>query len=139
MGPPHRASPPRLVRPGLRQNGRTQLLDPRPVAVASLAGSLALGPWQGLAAWQAGSRVLGNLSEGAYPADVMARMRRFVAGSQLHLNQGGLRFDQAGERMQVHAVGWAYGPALADLDNDGWLDLYATSGQISRDRDKPDG
>jgi hypothetical protein len=41
--------------------------------------------------------------------------------------------------MQVNAVGWAYGPALADLDNDGWLDIFATAGQISQDRSKPDG
>ena len=40
---------------------------------------------------------------------------------------------------QVHAIGWAYGPVLADLDNDGWLDLYATAGHMSRDRAKPDG
>jgi hypothetical protein len=88
---------------------------------------------------KAGSRIIGNLPAKAYPADVLNRMRRFVAGSQLHLNKGGHRFEQVGERMQVHAVGWAYGPALADLDNDGWLDLYATAGQISRDRNKPDG
>ena len=69
----------------------------------------------------------------------MAKVRRFVGGSQLHLNRGGFQFDQAGQPLQVHAVGWAYGPALADLDNDGWLDLYATCGQISRDRNKPDG
>jgi hypothetical protein len=88
---------------------------------------------------KAGSRIIGNLAEGTFPDDVMGRLRRFVAGSQLHLNKGGLTFDQAGERMQVHAVGWAYGPALADLDNDGWLDIFATAGQISQDRKKPDG
>jgi hypothetical protein len=41
--------------------------------------------------------------------------------------------------MQVAAVGWAYGPCLADLDNDGWLDIYATAGFVSRDRTEPDG
>jgi hypothetical protein len=88
---------------------------------------------------KAGSRIIGNLRPGTYPDDLMARLRRFVAGSQLHLNKGNFQFEQAGERMQVHSVGWAYGPVLADLDNDGWLDIYATSGQISRDRKKPDG
>jgi hypothetical protein len=88
---------------------------------------------------KAGSRIIGNLPPGNYPDDLVARLRRFVAGSQLHLNKGGFRFEQAGERMQVHSVGWAYAPVLADLDNDGWLDLYATAGQISRDRNKPDG
>ena len=78
-------------------------------------------------------------TEFAYPPQVMEKMRRFVAGSQLHLNKGGLKFDQVGRQMQVAAVGWAYGACLADLDNDGWLDIYATAGYISRNRDEPDG
>jgi hypothetical protein len=88
---------------------------------------------------KAGTRVIGNLAPDAYPLDVLEKMRRFVAGSQLHLNKGGLTFDQVGLTRQVAAVGWAYGAALADLDNDGWLDIYATAGYLSRDRDKPDG
>jgi FG-GAP-like repeat/HEAT repeats len=88
---------------------------------------------------KAGTRVVGNLAPDAYPPPVMEKMRRFVAGSELHLNKGGLKFEQAGKRMQVAAVGWAYGACLADLDNDGWLDLYATAGYVSRNRDEPDG
>jgi hypothetical protein len=88
---------------------------------------------------KAGSRVIGNLRPDAYSPEVMAKMRQFVVGSQLHLNKGALEFEQAGPRMQVAAVGWSYGPALADLDNDGWLDIYATCGFMSRDPDKPDG
>jgi hypothetical protein len=88
---------------------------------------------------KAGSRIIGNLPPGAYDDATMARLRRLVAGSQLHLNKGGFRFEQAGQRMQINTIGWAYGPVLADLDNDGWLDLYATCGNFSRDRDKPDG
>ena len=72
---------------------------------------------------------------------VVACRRRFafVAGSQLHLNRGGLKFEQVGPKMQVAGVGWAYGACLADLDNDGWLDLYATAGFCSKDRNEPDG
>jgi hypothetical protein len=88
---------------------------------------------------KAGARVIGNLPPGSYTPDIMATFRRFVAGSQLHLNRGDFRFRQVGEQMQINAVGWAYGPALADLDNDGWLDIFATAGYISRDRSKPDG
>ena len=88
---------------------------------------------------KAGTRVIGNLKPDAYPPALMEKMRRFVAGSQLHLNRGGLKFDQAGPQMQVAAVGWAYGACLADLDGDGFLDIYATAGYISRDRSKPDG
>jgi hypothetical protein len=88
---------------------------------------------------KAGSRVIGNLAADAYPPQVLDKMRRFVAGSQLHLNRGGLKFDQVGTTMQVAAVGWSYGACLADLDNDGWLDLYATAGFASKSRDEPDG
>jgi HEAT repeat protein len=88
---------------------------------------------------KAGTRVIGNLAPGAYPPEVMEKFRCFVAGSQLHLNRGGLKFEQAGKAMQVAAVGWSYGASLADLDNDGWLDVYANAGYVSRSRDEPDG
>jgi hypothetical protein len=88
---------------------------------------------------KAGKRVIGNLKNGTYPDEIMARMRTFVTGSQLHRNLGDLRFEQVGQAWQVHDCGWAYGPALADLDNDGFLDLFATCGFMSRTRDEPDG
>jgi hypothetical protein len=88
---------------------------------------------------KAGSRVIANVRPGTYPDDVMAQVRTFVKGSELHLNRGDLRFEQKGQAMQVADAGWAYGPALVDLDNDGWLDIYATCGYISRSRKEPDG
>jgi hypothetical protein len=88
---------------------------------------------------KAGSRVFGNVRPDAYPPDLMAKMRTFVAGSQLHRNRGGLRFQQRGKEWQLRDVGWSYGPQLVDLDNDGYLDLYATCGYISRSRTEPDG
>jgi hypothetical protein len=88
---------------------------------------------------KAGTRVLGNMKPDAYPAPVMEKLRRLVAGSQLHLNKGNLKFENVGAEKQLASVGWAYGAALADLDGDGFLDVYATAGYISRDRDKPDG
>src|SRR5207248_4063644 len=88
---------------------------------------------------KAGTRIIGNVLPDTYPPDVMAKMRQFVAGSQLWRNQGireegvirqgsGVRkpeFEPLGKEYGVAAVGWAYGAALVDLDNDGWLDLYA--------------
>ncbi len=88
---------------------------------------------------KAGSRVIGNLASSAYPPEVMARLRSLVAGSQLYRNRGGLKFEPAGRAAQVHDVGWSFGPLLADLNNDGWLDIHAPAGFMSRDRGKPDG
>jgi hypothetical protein len=88
---------------------------------------------------KAGARIIGNLNRGTYPAEVLAHMKRFVTGSQLYHNRGGLQFEPRGRQFQVAAVGWAYGAALLDLDNDGWLDLYATCGFMSQSRDEPDG
>jgi hypothetical protein len=91
---------------------------------------------------KAGTRVIGNLPAGAYPNEITDKFRSFVKGSQLHINRSGkdgVRFEQKGKEWQVNDAGWAYGPALVDLDNDGWLDLYATAGYISRSRSEPDG
>jgi hypothetical protein len=88
---------------------------------------------------KAGSRVMSNLRPDAYPPEIMAKMRRFVTGSQLHRNLGNLKFEQMGPKWQVAAVGWAYGAALVDLDNDGFLDIFAPCGYVSRDRSEPDG
>ena len=88
---------------------------------------------------KAGSRVIANLDADAYPQRILDTMRTFVVGSQLHRNCGGLNFEQLAREFQVADVGWSYGPQLVDMDNDGWLDLHATCGFVSRDRSEPDG
>jgi hypothetical protein len=88
---------------------------------------------------KAGNRIIGNLRPDTYKPEVMTQLRNFVAGSQMYLNRDGLRFEPVGRKYQVSAIGWAYGAALVDLDNDGWLDLYATCGFVSKSRSEPDG
>jgi hypothetical protein len=87
----------------------------------------------------AGNRIIGNLPPGVYPDELMLQLRQMVAGSQVYRNTGELRFDRVADEYDVAAVGWAYGPSLLDLDNDGWLDLYVPTGFISRNRARPDG
>jgi len=88
---------------------------------------------------KAGSRIIGNLTDDAYPEEVMHRLDSFIDGSELYRNQGNLTFSAHGYQERVHNIGWSWGPSLADFNNDGWLDLYAPSGYMSRDRNKPDG
>jgi hypothetical protein len=90
---------------------------------------------------KAGSRIMNGLLSCKHPYDpkVLHTMRQFVAGSQLYLNRGQKGLEPVGKQFDLRGVGWAYGPALFDLDNDGYLDLYATAGYRSQDRNKPDG
>ena len=44
---------------------------------------------------------------GSYPDDLQAKMRSFVVGSRLHRNLGGFKFEEVGEKWQVHDAGWA--------------------------------
>ena len=69
----------------------------------------------------------------------MLKLKRMVAGSQMYRNLGDLKFDPVGKKLDLAGIGWAYAPAMTDLDNDGFLDIHATTGFMSRTRDKPDG
>lgn len=88
---------------------------------------------------KAGRRIMENLPEGSYEPNVLAKMKRFVTGSELYQNEGGLKFSRVGKSARVHAVGWAYGAAFVDLNNDGLLDLYGTAGFMSVNKEEPDG
>jgi hypothetical protein len=88
---------------------------------------------------KAGERVVGNLPGDIYDADVDRKLRDFVSGSDLYQNIGGKGFRRIGQSARVADVGWAYGPAYVDLDNDGQLDLYAPCGFQSVTRERPDG
>jgi hypothetical protein len=86
---------------------------------------------------KAGQRIVANVPVDAYPAALREKMRRFVSGNSLLLNRGNNEFGEVDAG--VAAVGWAYGPALVDLDGDGLLDIHATCGFASFSRHEPDG
>ena len=88
---------------------------------------------------KAGNRVMDHIPFGCHSPDTLLKLRRMVSGSQLHLNQGDLKFTQTADDMGVAQVGWSWGAAMADLNNDGWLDIHATAGFMSHDRNEPDG
>ena len=88
---------------------------------------------------KAGERIVDNLRQGVYPEDVDAQMRDFVSGNELYRSLGEGKFERIGQSTGVADVGWAYGPGFVDLDNDGWLDLYAPVGFQSVTPERPDG
>lgn len=87
-----------------------------------------------------GRRIIGHVCEQDYPPGIFEQIQGSCAGNRLYRRAPGeMAFTEHGSEFGVDGVGWAYGPAMADFDNDGWLDLYATTGFLSFERGKPDG
>ncbi len=86
-----------------------------------------------------GRRIIDHLSEEDYPAGIYDQIRGSCAGNRLYRKGEDNRFQDISVASRVNGVGWAYAPAIVDLDGDGWLDTYATTGFMSFRRDKPDG
>lgn len=82
----------------------------------------------------AGNRILG-LKPSVAPT-WLAAARNAAAGNSLFLHQGGLVFRDgavAGEgRERVRRAGWAWSTEMADVDNDGDLDIHVTNGYLTK-------
>ncbi len=87
-----------------------------------------------------GRRIIAQVSDQDYAPGVYAQIKGACAGNRLYKrsHDGGL-FTESSEGLGINNIGWAYAPAFADLDNDGLLDLHASTGFLSFDRRKPDG
>jgi hypothetical protein len=89
---------------------------------------------------KAGRRIVSHVSTDDYPSDTYEQIVGSCAGSRLYKKlQDHDVYDELSEPLGVNAVGWAFGPALVDLDGDGFLDIYSTTGFLSFRRDRPDG
>lgn len=87
-----------------------------------------------------GRRIIAQVGDSDYPAGIFDQIEGSCSGNRLYQRNSGNRiFQELGGKLSVNAVGWAYAPAMLDVDNDGWLDIYSTSGFLSFDRTKPDG
>ena len=87
-----------------------------------------------------GERIIAHVRADDYPAGVYEQIRGSCAGNRLYRRGGnGDKFHDFSRAAGVNDVGWAYAPAMTDLDGDGLLDLYATTGFMSFEHGKPDG
>jgi hypothetical protein len=57
------------------------------------------------------------------------------ARNNLQLNRGMGKFSEIGYLAGMSATDWSWSPLFADLDNDGWKDLYITNGIYRRPND----
>lgn len=88
---------------------------------------------------KAGNRILANVDAEEYSQELFDKINEGTKGSKLYRSNLDGTFDTVSPEDSVAYVGWAYGPTLFDLNNDGWLDIYATAGFKSVKRGEPDG
>lgn len=84
-----------------------------------------------------GHRVLDQLTESDYPDGVFAVLKSLSTGNRVY-STGDEGMQEVAAESGLADAGWSWGPALADLNSDGWLDVYVTSGFMSFDNSRPD-
>jgi enediyne biosynthesis protein E4 len=70
-----------------------------------------------------------------YLAKLAAGYHPQYARNTLQLNRGKGRFSEIGYLAGVYATDWSWAPLVADLDNDGYKDLFLTTGIYRRPND----
>ena len=95
---------------------------------------------------RSGEMVMITASEGFFASDVRGDASFVLGQSGKELKAGDVTEDNEIDEDDINVLDAAWGTAAsaasfkqADLNNDGWLDLYATAGFMSRNRSKPDG
>lgn len=59
--------------------------------------------------------------------------QQMASGNTLLRNRGDGTFEDVTAKANANPLGWFWGAAFADFDNDGWQDLYAANGWVYND------
>ena len=81
----------------------------------------------------AGNQIIPQANFNPTMADeTRSKYLKMVRGNTLLKNAGQGRFADVTNPMAEGFAGWAWGAKFADLNNDGWEDLYVANGYISQ-------
>ena len=86
-----------------------------------------------------GRRIIDHVNADDYIPGIYEQIKGACAGNRLYCRQADGAYKDLSDELGVNGIGWAFAPAMVDLNNDGLLDMYATTGFMSFDREKPDG
>jgi hypothetical protein len=87
-----------------------------------------------------GRRIIAHVCDDDYDPGIYEQIKGACAGNRLYRRSTkDQQYEDLSTALGVNGIGWAFAPAMVDLDNDGLLDMYATTGFMSFDRHKPDG
>ena len=64
--------------------------------------------------------------------ETRSKYLKMVRGNSLLRNRGQARFDDITNPVAEGFAGWAWGAKFADLNNDGWEDLYVANGYVTQ-------
>jgi len=79
----------------------------------------------------AGNRILNRLYPDTRPGDHI--LRKISAGSNLYRGNDDGTFTDVTQEAGPFSLGWSWGGLFMDFDNDGWEDIYISSGFVSGD------
>jgi hypothetical protein len=81
----------------------------------------------------AGNRVAYQRQFREGKTETLASFQRHARGNTLFRNRGDGGFDDVSLSANVNMARWAWGAKFADINNDGWEDLYVANGYITAD------
>ena len=67
------------------------------------------------------------------PADVRALYRHHARGNSLLRNRGDGTFEDVSLAARANMGRWSWSTGALDFDGDGWEDLYAVTGMVTRE------
>ena len=79
----------------------------------------------------AGSRITGHPKFAGQVGEKQHILRRFVKGNTLFRNLGDGTFADIGQSAGVEMGRWAWSSVFADINNDGWDDIFVANGYIT--------